>query len=58
MGCKLTNVTIADHSIPRDTRDYIKQKGVDPDSVHAATGTHSLANNTSISVAEWFFAEL
>jgi hypothetical protein len=54
MGCSLTNGITADHSIHQESRGYIKQQHVDPDSVHTATGTHSLANNNSISVAEWF----
>jgi hypothetical protein len=54
MGRNLTNGTIADHSIPQESRGYIKKQDVDPDSVHTVTGTHSLANNTSISVTELF----
>jgi hypothetical protein len=54
MGCNLTNGTTADHSIPQESRDYLKEQDFDPDSVHTATGTHSLANFTPISVAEWF----
>jgi hypothetical protein len=54
MGRNLTNETTADHSIPQETRNYLREQDFDPDSVHTVTGTHSLANNTSISVVEWF----
>jgi hypothetical protein len=54
MESDLTHGNTADQLLAKETGTYIKQQDVDPDTVHAITGTYSLSANNSMSDAEWY----